>query len=64
MLSRNIEAPLHAADVLLHLPAGEYRMALARMADYMRQCVCDPYLSHQEVEAARHVLDEIEQRLN
>ena len=64
MTARNIEAPLHAAEVLLHLPAGEYRLALARMADYMRQCVLDPELDRQEVAAARHALEEIERRLN
>ncbi len=64
MSTRNIDAPLHAAEVLLHLPAGEYRLALARMADYMRQCVVDPDLSDREVEAARTALCEIEQRLN
>jgi hypothetical protein len=62
--ARHIEAPLHAAEVLLHLPAGEYRLALARMADYMRQCLVDPDLDEQEVAAARHALHEIESRLN
>ena len=64
MSIRNIEAPLHAADVLLHLPNGEYRLALARMANYMRQCVGDPSLTRKEVQAARDALEEIERRLN
>ncbi len=64
MSTRNIEAPLHAAEVLLHLPAGEYRLALARMADYMRQCMHDPDLSAQELKAARDALSEIELRLD
>jgi len=60
---RDIFAPLHAAEVLLDLPAGEYRLALARMADYMRNRVVDPALPRDQKEAARSALRELEQRL-
>jgi len=57
-------APLNAAEALRSLPEGEYRLALSRMADYMRCCIVDPDLSDREVEAARRALRDLEQRLN
>jgi len=61
---RNIAAPLHAAEILLHLPPGEYRLALRKMAEYMRACAADPDLTTEQTGAVRAALHALEKRLH
>jgi hypothetical protein len=64
MAYRNVAAPLHAAEILLHLPRGEYRLALKRMAEYLKACVLDPDLTLEQTGAVKATLYALEKRLN
>jgi hypothetical protein len=59
----HLTAPIHAAKILLGLPAEEYRPAIATMAAYMRTWVRDNEIPADQREAAKSVLDELERRL-
>ena len=64
MPHRNIAAPLHAAEILLHLPVGEYRLALQWMAEYMHGCAGDRDLTPEETGAAWMAFVELEKKLH
>jgi hypothetical protein len=62
-VTKDISAPLHAAEVLLALPSGEYRRALVVMAGYMRAWTNDKQLPPEQVQAARLALRELRRRM-
>jgi hypothetical protein len=64
MHHRNIAAPLRAAEILLHLPVAEYRLALEWMAEYMHRCVLDANLTPEQTGAAKVACVELEKKLH
>lgn len=62
-MTKDISAPLHAAQVLLALPRSEYHRALVVMAGYMQVWTTDKQLPPDQVEAARLTLRELRTRM-